>query len=238
MILVLVFVLGAAAIAVGGVLVHQSRAGFDVVMRLLRRPTLAVSALHEGPVEVSGKISAATEPLGSLTGHRCIAVTRTVDGRRGTGKHSKPMGTTTTSRSVPALLTDATGTCRLDLDLSQIVGQRWTTHLDAGSFDSLPSGLVPPGSDNVDIEEVIVPEGATVLASGDATEEMREADGYRDDRTTQWVLAGTADQLLLLSVGGQGWLLTKTIAVAGFVFLAGTGLIVTGTLALAIVVVG
>jgi hypothetical protein len=70
----------------------------------------------------------------------------------------------------------------------------------------------------------------TVLVSGDATQEAREPGNYRDGTAAEWVISGTAEHLLLLSIGGQTRLIARTIAVASFVFAVGGYLAALGAI--------
>lgn len=228
--MIVVFLFAVAMLVVGIALVLRVRDGVSVILRLLSRPTLTVAQLHEGPVEISGKVKAAGDALLSLSGHHCIALTRTVSGTSGTGKYATSRGTTTSRKVVPARLTDATGDCRVDLDLSDVVGERWKTEVSGGQLMLLPAELVPSGSDRVTIEEVIVPEDAVVLVSGDAKEVALPPESYRGGLASEWILSGTADQLLLLSVGGQTSLIARTAVVTMFVLLVGTSLTGMGVL--------
>lgn len=213
---------------VGLVLAIKAIRTFSVAGRFLRRPTLRVSELREGPVELAGKVVAVGEALVSLSGHRCVAVTTIVSGQSRSGDDSTGTGSRTRQLVVPARLTDATGHCRLDLGLSDYDGERWLSKtITEAELPHVPwLDLVPPGSTEVTIEERIVPEGATVLVSGDAAQETNDTTAYREGKATEWVISGTAQELLLLSVGGQTRLLARTLGVATFL-LAVAGYLLT-----------
>ena len=214
--------LGVVLVIVGLGLSIKSFRGMAIVGRLLRQPTVSVSRLHEGPVEVSGKVMPVGEPLLSLSGHRCVAVKTTVSGQFGTGEDSSSKGSKTVQRVVPARLVDATGACRLDLDLSEVVGERWHSEtVKEGMLAHVPwVDLVPAGSTEVTIEELIVPEGATVLVSGDAALAAKPP-GYREGAGEEWLISGTAEHLLLMSIGGQARLIAKTVGMATVVLATG-----------------
>lgn len=88
---------------------------------------------------------------------------------------------------------------------------------------------MPPRSAEVTIEEHIIPEGATVLVSGDASQAPREP-GYRGGDPTEWVISGTAEDLLIVSIGGQARLIAKTVAFASLVLGIGAYLAALGTM--------
>lgn len=227
---IITLLMGAAMLAIGIALSIRAIRGAAVVGRVLRRPTLAVSRLQGGPVEVSGKVVPNGDALVSSSGQRCVAVKTTVHGRRsGIGELSS-LGFKTAQRVVPARLIDATGECRLDLDLSEVVGERWLSNpIYETELARVPwADLVPLGSTEATIEEVIIPEGATVLVSGHATEDAKAPGSYRDGRGTEWVISGTTDHLLVLSLGGQARLVGKSVAIATFVLAVGAYLIALG----------
>ena len=228
------FLLGALMAILGLMLALKAVRGVSIIARLLRRPTSPVARLQDGPVEVVGKVTAIGEPLLSISGHRCVAVKTTVNGCSRSGpKDTDPTttGTKTSQRVVPVRLVDATGACRLDLDLAELVGERWVSKpvTDAVLANASFVELVPPGSNEVTIEEHIIPEGATVLVSGDASQAPREP-GYRDGNPTEWVISGTAEDLLVLSIGGQTRLIAKTVAIGSLAFGIGAYLAVLGTM--------
>ena len=229
------FVLGAVLVIMGVFLAIKAVRGVSIVTRLLRRPTSPVANLHEGPVEVYGKVTAIGEPLVSASGQRCIAVKTTVNGSsKSSPNDSEPSSTGTSSaqRVVPARLVDATGACRLDLDLAELVGVHWVSKPVAEGALAYASfaQLVPPGSNEVTVEEHIIPEGATVLVSGDATQAPRDPGGYRDGELAEWVISGTAEELLILSIGGQARLIAKTVAIGSLVFGIGAYLAALGAI--------
>lgn len=228
------FLLGALLVVMGIVLAIKAVRGVSIIARLLRRPTSPVGRLEEGPVEVYGKVTAIGEPLVSISGQRCVAMKTTVTGRltpEGTTNHTTTTGSNTAQRVVAARLVDATGACRLDLDVAEFAGERWVSKPvgEATLAHVSWADLVPPRSAEVTIEEHIIPEGATVLVSGDASQAPREP-GYRGGDPTEWVISGTAEDLLIVSIGGQARLIAKTVAFASLVLGIGAYLAALGTM--------
>lgn len=195
----------------------KALSGLSVAARVLRQPTIPTSKIATGPVEVRGTVAPIGEVVTSLEGTPCVAVKTIVTSRRGTGKNSKVLSTETRVRVVPARVTDASGTCRLDLDLSAIVGPRRAAQA-IGTFE-MPSHdwlqqMMAAEADNFDVEETIVPVGSNVLVSGDATEtDARldvQSDAYRG-ASLEWKIEGRAERLLVISVGSQMRLVAVTV---------------------------
>lgn len=236
------FVIGVVMLIVALVLLVGGLRGFSVARRILRRPTSAIAKLQEGPVEISGRVAAIGEPIISLSGQRCVAVKTTVRGQSGTGKESKLTGEKTSTRVVEARVVDATGQCRLDLGTSEILGERWVSAtVFQAHLSEVPWAhqLVPNDSTHVTIEELTVPEGATVLVSGDATLPEPEAGegGYRDVMR-EWVVSGSAKSLLIISVGGQLRLLARSVLPATIVVLSSLYLGALGVVIVAVAIGG
>lgn len=233
---ILNLLLGASMLVIGVGLAIRAGRGTTVVARLLRRPTLPLARLRHGPVEVSGTVMAEGEPLLSLSGQRCVAVKTTVRGRSASGTSSGSQAPNTVQLVVPTRLVDATGDCRLDLDLAEIVGERWESkELDEAELGRVAGGaLVSGGSAEITIEEEIIPEGRTVIVSGDASDEARFLRNERDGKAEQWVLSGTEDHLLVIALGGQTRLVAKSVALATLVFVVAAYLTAVGALTVAL----
>ncbi len=222
--------LGALLVITGAGLSIKALRGMSIVGRLLRRPTVAVSRLREGPVEVSGKVMPVGEALLSLSGHRCVAVKTTVSGWSG-GEDSSSKGSKTAQRVVPTRLVDATGECKIDLEQSAIVGERWHSRtITENELAYVPwIDLVPSGSTEVTVEELIIPEGATVLVSGDASPSAKQP-GYREGAGEEWSISGSPEHLLVVSIDGQARMIGRTVVLATLVLAAGAYLGALGLL--------
>jgi hypothetical protein len=230
--MLLALLLGGLAFIAALVLFVKAVRGLQIAARVAKQPTVSVAAIAEGPVEISGTVSAVGDPLVSLSGERCVAAKTIVMGRKGTGKNSSSTGRGQILRKVPCRLTDRTGVCRLDLESSEIVGERMISKaIDVGSLPNEPwlLELVPEGSDNVTIEETVVTDGALVLASGEGEqpEIVPGGGGYRGG-AMEWKVTGKPHRLLLLCAFGQTRLLLSSVvpALAMFgcsVYLAGLG---------------
>jgi hypothetical protein len=235
--------LGVVMVIAAIVLLRSTLRGVAIAGRVIRRRTLRVSSLREGPVEVSGTIVPVGEAILSLSGHRCVAVETIVDGQDRTGSDVAGKGEKKLQRVVPARLIDSTGRCRLDLDLAGLVGERWKSALvPASDLAAVPwaAQLVPDGATHVTIEERIIPDGAEVLVTGDASLGDTDAGegGYRSPRAEEWTLSGTAEQLLIVSLGGQARLVATTIVYAVVALAAAAYLGALGALMIALVVAG
>ena len=213
--------------------------GLAIAKRVIGQPTIPVARIAEGPVEVAGRVVPIGDPVMSASGQRCVAVKTTISGRRGTGKKSTSKGQNTALRVAPSRLTDRTGTCRLDLESCELVGAQLTSEaINPIQLVEEPwaFGLVPADSDNITIEETLVPEGALVLVSGEAAmpEPAPGGGGYRD-ATIEWQVSGTPQRLLVMSVGSQGRLLARALVPAILILGAGTYAGGLGALIVAIV---
>jgi hypothetical protein len=210
----LALLVGALLLITAGWIFIVALRGLVVVARIIRQPTIAVARIAAGPVEIAGTLVPSGDPIMSASGSNCVAVTTKVTCRRGRGKGSTTVSTPTSIRYADARLTDATGSCRIDLACAAIVGQRrksdFVERYDVPHEPWLLEMLAPE-ADNFEIEETIIPVGVQVLVSGEAAETDVRVDGsaYREN-AVEWKVSGRPDRLLVASVGGQARLLFVT----------------------------
>lgn len=230
--MVILAFLGVLLVASGLVLLFRVRHGAALVLEVWRRPTCAISAIQPGVVELSGKLSPVGEPVFGLSRPDNVAVKTQVIGFSGEGKQRKNLGGRSTLRAGRALLQDATGTCVIDLDDAEIVGEFFSmapaplSHFE----EDLPPwarDLAPPSATHLAVEEVVVPSGAEVMVTAVTRKQEKNQALYRD-AGARWELGGTEERRVLVTVGGQKALFRRTGGAVAVAAIAGVCLIVQG----------
>jgi hypothetical protein len=151
----------------------------------LERPTSATQALKAGPVEAAGVLRAdGVAPLQSSFGAPCVIVHTLYERRIGRNSYREESRDTV---AVPALLSDASGSCKVELSHVDLMGESWEVRL----------------ADGRRITQTIVRDGASVFVAGNATPTgVVAAHDYRGN-VPQLAIGPSADSPLLLSLGSQ-----------------------------------
>ena len=171
-------VVGATLIVLGWLELRPSR-------MFLERPTSATQALKAGPVEAAGVLRAnGVTPLQSSFGAPCVLVHTLYERRIGRNKYREESRDTV---AVPALLSDASGSCTVDLSYVDLMGESWEfSHADGRR-----------------ITQIVVRDGASVFIAGHATPTGAvSAHNYRGN-IPQLAIGPSPDSPLLVSIGSQ-----------------------------------
>ena len=205
-------------LALGAVLLTSAFGSLGPARRVRRIPTRAVSALTEGLSEVAGTIRAVAgasgdESLRTLDGTNAVVVRTSMSStqRRG-NKTYRVLAGTDDLETVPVELTDATGTCVLELDEMIVLGetQRWQFTRDEleSAHPTLFAKLVernPPSGTIVQVyvEQTWIADGATALVSGEATASEIDSEDYRG-RHRRFRMQSSAFDPLIVSSWPEG----------------------------------
>jgi hypothetical protein len=172
------FVAGLTLIVLGWTELRPSR-------MFLARPTSAASSLKAGPVEVAGVLRKdGVVPLQSAFGVPCLLVHTIYERRVGRNNYREEARDTV---AVPAVLNDASGSCKVDLSHVDLMGESWELQQ----------------ADGRRITQIVVRDGASVFMAGTATPTgVVTAHDYRGN-VPQLIIGPSADSPLLLSLGGE-----------------------------------
>jgi hypothetical protein len=152
----------------------------------LGRPTTAARELKAGPVEAAGVIRAdGAPPIRSANGLACVIVHTIVEQRVGKNNYREQERETV---AVPAVLTDASGSCTVSLSNVDLMGEMWELKEEPGGRR---------------ITQLVVPEGAQVLVAGVARAADQPAPGAYRGSSVRLEIGGSDETPLLLSIGGQ-----------------------------------
>ena len=152
----------------------------------MRHPTTKIRDLTTGKlVEIAGVIRAdGAAPLVATSGVACVAraiVTEELD-KKGTAVREIESA----REVVAARIKDESGSCEVDLETVELLGEAWERRTGTVLYT-----------------EVVIPEGAVVVASGFAREGADpESTGYRS-AGRPWRIGGGEGRPLVLSVGGH-----------------------------------
>jgi hypothetical protein len=209
------------------------------VRRIHRQATTRVSEIARGPAEVSGRLSAAGEPLTSLSGARVLAIKWSHYHTYRAPKDDEGYRTlqTTTTRATEIELTDDTGSALLELDRMILIGptRRYVLRADgvkrdhAALWEEIASQHAPETKiEEVYVDETVLPEGVNGFVSGEASESDRaDTSGYRRGKRL-WKLTGRSERPLVVAAYDEATVvarlhapLRRLLVFAGVAFFVG-----------------
>ncbi|MBS2013108.1 MAG: hypothetical protein JST00_09490 [Deltaproteobacteria bacterium] len=218
-----------------------ARRGLRAARRISRLQTRAVANLEEGLVEVDGVIRAIGRPIRGPSGGRAVYLDVDVEGFHHQGKHRQRIHQQRDERKVDAVVVDASGEVKVDLEHVEVVG---AATILSGTRGRLPASTKPWTKDiaeratHITIAEIRVNHEAQVVVSGRAkvvdSKVERGEGGYRDGAPTEkktFLIHGTKEEPLLVYEGSERRLLWQAswpvavLFVAGFVALALAGVV-------------
>jgi hypothetical protein len=183
-------VLVATSLACGVALLVLAWRGRGGPMEVLRRRTRPLGSLAEGAAEAEGTIRALEAPFTSTAGVRCVAQHLLAEELVGTGRGARWETREERRDCVPASLTDSSGSCAVDLNGAEILGEIYRE---------------TRGRHRVTVR--VIPEGSHVLVLGEAAAGgAASGEGYRDLAVSYVLRAGRTHGLLVSTAGHAGTL--------------------------------
>jgi len=203
--------LAVVASSVGVFFLRAYQTGIGMVRRIVRQETLHAADVKPGPAELAGVLRAAGEPLMSLSGQPAVAIKRTQYHTYQAKNDSDGYRTLSVTRAdaTRVELTDASGTCLLDLDRVLLFGPTSSYAITGANCKAKhPEIWRQVSSEHADgvtieavyIEETIIPDGITGFVSGtaEASDELAPGDDYRGVGR-RLKLTGEANRPLIVS---------------------------------------
>jgi hypothetical protein len=166
-----------------------------------------VRAIETGPVEVAGTIRAKGETRAAVDGTSAVALRTIVSYSYSSGgRKYRRYGVVDEVVAVEAELADETGSCVLDSGSLVLLGEVRTNTYEPGKFAAahpdLWARIDRAQITGVTVEQSVVPDGASGLASGEAEpieDTLEPGEGYRGEHKRRFRLTSTPDRPLIVS---------------------------------------
>lgn len=169
---------GTALLVLGFIELRPSR-------MFLQRPTSPARALRAGPVEAAGVLRAdGVQPIVSGFGVPCVIVHTLYEKRVGRNAYREESRDTV---SVPCVLSDASGSCTVELSHVDLMGERWEVRHEDGRR----------------VTQVVIREGASVFVAGDAKPIAGTVSQDYRANVPKLAIGPSGDAPLLVSIGSQ-----------------------------------
>jgi len=173
--------------------------------QVLRRPTIGLDALAEGPVEVAGVLRAVDRHLTTVLDDPAIAIHSVAEAEyRAANAKSRTVKVLDDVAAVPAVIEMGERKAMLDLDDVMLLGRRLVRVYSQTAFEErhpeLFKELALPVSQvgSITLTQVWIPSGEEGLVSGEAALDGTVPDGYRGTQQ-RFRIAGSGSRPLILA---------------------------------------